>query len=111
MWKVLGFLQKNLVWSIPAFMVVGILVGVLTDPSVLKSLIIPLTFLMVYPMMINLQIQQVLSGGDFKVQLITQLINFGIVPFFAFGMGRLFFGDRPSSPWVCSWLRCCPPAA
>jgi ACR3 family arsenite transporter len=95
MWKVLGFLQKNLVWSIPAFMVAGILVGTLTDPSALKSLIIPLTFLMVYPMMINLQIQQVLSGGDLKVQLVTQVINFGIVPFFAFGMGRLFFADRP----------------
>ncbi|MGD1942086.1 MAG: arsenic resistance protein [Leptolyngbyaceae cyanobacterium] len=95
MWKILGFLQKNLVWSIPAFMVAGIVVGALIDPSALKSLIIPLTFLMVYPMMINLQIQQVLSGGDLKVQLITQLINFGIVPFFAFGMGRLFFTDRP----------------
>lgn len=95
MWKILGFLQKNLVWSIPAFMVAGIVVGALTDPSALKSLIIPLTFLMVYPMMINLQIQQVLSGGDLKVQLITQLINFGVVPFFAFGMGRLFFADRP----------------
>ncbi len=95
MWKILGSLQKNLVWSIPAFMVAGILVGALTDPSALKSLIIPLTFLMVYPMMINLQIQQVLSGGDLKVQLITQLINFGVVPFFAYGMGRLFFADRP----------------
>ncbi|NJL85710.1 MAG: arsenic resistance protein [Leptolyngbyaceae cyanobacterium SM1_1_3] len=95
MWKILGFLQKNLVWSIPAFMVAGIIVGALTNPAPLKSLIIPLTFLMVYPMMINLQIQQVLSGGDFRVQLLTQLINFGVVPFFAFGMGRLFFADRP----------------
>ena len=95
MWKVLGFMQKNLVWSIPAFMVAGIIVGVLTNPAPLKSLIIPLTFLMVYPMMINLQIQKVLSGGDTKVQLVTQLINFAVVPFFAFAMGRVFFGDRP----------------
>ncbi|MEA5599179.1 arsenic resistance protein [Rivularia sp. UHCC 0363] len=95
MWKVLGFFQKNLIWSIPACMVAGILVGALTDPSALTVLIIPLTFLMVYPMMINLQIQQVLSGGDLKVQLVTQLINFGVVPFFAFGMGWLFFADRP----------------
>ncbi|MEM6432519.1 MAG: bile acid:sodium symporter [Cyanobacteria bacterium P01_D01_bin.115] len=95
MWKVLGFIQKNLVWSIPAFMVAGIIVGALTNPVSLKSLIIPLTFLMVYPMMINLQIQKVLSGGDTKVQLVTQLINFAVVPFFALAMGRLFFGDRP----------------
>ena len=95
MWKVLGFMQKNLVWSIPAFMVAGIIVGVLTNPAPLKSLIIPLTFLMVYPMMINLQIQKVLSGGDTKVQIVTQVINFAVVPFFAWALGRVFFGDRP----------------
>lgn len=95
MWKILGFIQKNLVWSVPSFMIAGIIVGALTDPSPLKSLIVPLTFLMVYPMMINLQIQKVLSGGDTKVQLVTQLINFAVVPFFAFAMGRVFFGDRP----------------
>jgi ACR3 family arsenite transporter len=95
MWKALGFIQRNLVWSIPAFMVAGIIVGALTNPAPLKSLIIPLTFLMVYPMMINLQIQKVLSGGDTKVQIVTQVINFAVVPFFAFAMGRVFFGDRP----------------
>jgi ACR3 family arsenite efflux pump ArsB len=95
MWKILGFIQKNLVWSIPICMVTGILVGAFTNPAPLKALIIPLTFLMVYPMMINLQIQKVLSGGDFKVQLVTQVINFGLIPFFAFGMGKVFFADRP----------------
>ena len=95
MWNVLGFLQKYLTWSIPAFMVAGIAVGAIADPAPLKALIIPLTFLMVYPMMINLQVQKVFSGGDYKVQALTQFINFGIVPFFAFGMGKLFFSDRP----------------
>lgn len=95
MWKILGFIQKNLVWSIPICMVTGVLVGAFANPAPLKALIIPLTFLMVYPMMINLQIQKVLSGGDFKVQLLTQIINFGLIPFFAFGMGKLFFADRP----------------
>ncbi|MEO1127289.1 MAG: bile acid:sodium symporter [Cyanobacteria bacterium J06639_16] len=95
MLKVLGFIQKNLVWSIPILMVAGILVGALTNPAPLKALIIPLTFLMVYPMMVNLQLQKVLSGGDYRVQLLTQLINFGLIPFFAFGMGKIFFADQP----------------
>ncbi|NJM98998.1 MAG: arsenic resistance protein [Phormidesmis sp. RL_2_1] len=95
MWKVLGFIQKHLVWSVPVCMVAGIMVGALVDPAALKALIIPLTFLMVYPMMINLQVQEVFSGGDYKVQLVTQLMNFGIVPFFAFGMGKVFFADQP----------------
>lgn len=95
MWKFLGFIQKNLVWSVPICMIAGILVGAVINPAPLKVLIIPLTFLMVYPMMVNLQIQEVLSGGDTKVQAVTQLINFAIVPFFAFGMGQLFFADQP----------------
>lgn len=95
MWKALAFIQKNLVWSIPASMILGLVVGAIANPAPLKALIIPLTFLMVYPMMINLQLQKVLSGGDFQVQWVTQLINFAVVPFFAFGMGRLFFSDRP----------------
>lgn len=95
MWKVLGFIQKNLVWSVPVFMVAGLIFGAIANPAPLKALIIPLTFLMVYPMMINLQLQKVLSGGDYKVQLLTQLINFAVIPFFAFGMGKLFFADQP----------------
>jgi ACR3 family arsenite efflux pump ArsB len=95
MWKILITLQNNLVWSVPAFMVAGIIFGVLVDPLFLKALIVPLTFLMVYPMMINLQIQKVFSGGDFRLQLVTQLINFAVIPFLAYGLGKLFFQDQP----------------
>jgi ACR3 family arsenite transporter len=96
MWTVISTLKKNLIWSIPAFMIAGLIVGAITNPAPLKALIIPLTFLMVYPMMINLQVQKVFSGGDFKVQLVTQFINFALIPFFAYGLGYVFFGnDRP----------------
>lgn len=95
MWKLLETIQKNLVWAIPSSMIAGIIVGYLINPAPLKAWIVPLTFLMVYPMMINLQVQKVLSGQDYKLQLITQLINFAVVPFFAYGIGLIFFGDRP----------------
>jgi len=95
MWTLIAWLKKNLVWSIPLFMVGGLIFGAAFDPSFLKTLIIPLTFLMVYPMMINLQVQKVFSGGDLKVQWVTQFINFAVIPFVAYGLGLLFFGDRP----------------
>ena len=75
-------------------MIAGIIFGALADASFLKATIIPPTFLMVYPMMINLQIAKVFAGGDFKLQAITQIINFAVVPFFAFGIDKLFFSDR-----------------
>jgi arsenite transporter len=95
MWKKLSFVQKYLVYNIPIFMVVGIVFGYFKDPSFLKMFIMPLTFLMVYPMMVNLQLKKVFSRGDAKVQLVTQFINFAVIPFIAFGIGRVFFADSP----------------
>lgn len=76
-------------------MVLGLLFGAFLNPAPLKTLIVPMTFLMVYPMMINLQLNKLFTGGDFKLQVITQIINFAVVPFFAFGIGKLFFNEQP----------------
>lgn len=94
-WAMLGWLKANLIWSIPGAMLLGLAFGALTDPAFLKSLILPLTLLMIYPMMVNLQIKKVLSGHDYKLQLTALFINFGIVPFVAFALGRLFLADNP----------------
>ena len=93
-WTVLGWLKTNLVWSIPAAMLLGLAFGAVVDASFLKPYILPLTFLMVYPMMINLQIKKVLSGQDYKLQLSALFINFAIVPFVAYGLGRVFFAGN-----------------
>jgi arsenite transporter len=96
MWKSISLLQKYLVYTIPLSMAAGITVGWFMDVSGLKAMIIPLTFLMVYPMMVNLQIKKVFSLGDSKkLQFVTLLINFAVIPFVAFGIGKVFFADRP----------------
>lgn len=95
MWKILAKLNQNLILAIPAMMLAGFVFGVVTDAAFLKSLILPFTFLMVYPMMVTLKIRQVLEGGDGKAQLLTQAINFAVIPFVAFGLGKLFFAERP----------------
>jgi len=95
MWKYLGMISKNLVIAIPVVMVLGFVFGVIVETGFLKNLIIPFTFLMVYPMMVTLKIRKVFEGGDIKAQVLTQCINFGIIPFISFGMGILFFKDQP----------------
>lgn len=95
MFKVLQLIQKNLIWSIPICMVLGLVYGFSIDPKPLKMLIVPFTFLMVYPMMVNLQIQKVFAPGDACLQLCAQGINFGIIPFVAFGLGKVFFSQEP----------------
>jgi ACR3 family arsenite efflux pump ArsB len=95
MWKLLMLISKNLVLAIPAVMALGFAGGLLGNVGWLKSLIVPFTFLMVYPMMVTLKIREVFSGGDVRAQVITQLVNFAIVPFLTFGVGWIFFREQP----------------
>ncbi|MCK5862542.1 MAG: bile acid:sodium symporter [Candidatus Hydrogenedentes bacterium] len=94
--KILSTIQKNLVWAIPVVMLAGFLFGsTIMDVSFLKRLIIPLTFLMVYPMMVNLQVRKIFEGGDTKVQIVTQILNFTVIPFIAYTIGKIAFPDSP----------------
>lgn len=94
MWSLLSSINKNLVLAIPTLMAAGFIYGLVTDAGWVKSLIVPFTFLMVYPMMVTLRIKKVLEGGDGRAQLLTQLINFAVIPFAAFGLGKIFFPEN-----------------
>ena len=92
----LRVLQKNLGLTVPLFMAAGFVTGLfLNNPSSLSVLILPLTFLMVYPMMVTMQYKKIKEGGDGKVQLAAQVINFLIIPFIAYFLGKLFFVGQP----------------
>ena len=91
MWKFIEYLKKNLTISIPMFMVAGLTFGVLFDTSSLKSFITPFTILMVYPMMVNLNVKELMSKGNPKLQLTAQGINFLVMPFIGLLIGNLFF--------------------
>jgi len=91
MWRVLAFLQKNLVWSIPISMGLGLVYGFLFDAGPLKQFIIPATFIMVYPMMVTLNVKTIFKGRDLRLQITTQVINFVLVPLMAYYTGKLFF--------------------
>jgi len=93
--QLIRLVTGNLVRAIPVAMLAGLLFGLLMPTGWLRSLIVPLTFLMVYPMMVGLKISQLAERGDGRVQLLTQAINFGVIPFVAYGLGLLFFPDRP----------------
>lgn len=95
MFSMLTAINRNLVTAIPVMMLAGFLYGWLAKAIWLQSLIIPFTFLMVYPMMVTLKLKKMLEGGDLKAQLVTQAINFGVIPLVAFALGGLFFPDQP----------------
>ena len=95
MFKFLKLIKQNLILFIIGSISLGVLIGALVDVSGLKVLIMPLTFMLVYPMLVTLKFDTLLEGFNFKLQGITQLINFIIFPLIAFGLGLLFFNDQP----------------
>jgi ACR3 family arsenite efflux pump ArsB/nucleotide-binding universal stress UspA family protein len=94
MLKLLSMLQKKLVWAIPAAMAGGLLFGYLADASPFKKLILPVTFVMIYPMMVTLNVKSVLKGGGVKLQITAQAINFFLIPLVAYFTGKLFFAGE-----------------
>lgn len=95
MWSLLFWMQKHLVWSIPLAMIAGFIAGQMTDPDPLRMAILPLTFLMVYPMMVTMNLRQLLQPGGGKLLWVTQALNFILIPAIGYGAGLLFFPDEP----------------
>lgn len=98
MWKILQKVNKNLIIVIPLFLLGGFIFGILVDPATsqkLKTLLVPLTVLMVFPMMVTLNIGNLKKGLNYQLQATAQLINFIIIPIAAFALGKIFFPDQP----------------
>ena len=91
--KLLRALNRNLVTAIPVTMALGFVFGLSLDARFLKGLVPIITFVMVYPMMVTLQYRKVLQSGDARLQALTQGLNFLVIPFLGFGIGRLFLSD------------------
>ncbi len=88
-------MTRHLVIAIPVAMLAGLAYGNAFDPLWLKGWIVPLTVLMVYPMMVNLNVQKLLNLQHLRVQCVAQLVNFAVIPFVAFGIGKMFFPGQP----------------
>jgi len=93
--RVLKFIKEHLISSIFISVLLGLFIGNSYDVTWLKNLIIPLTFVLVYPMMVTLNLHSIFSKSDVKLHIVTQLINFIVFPGITFLLGYLFFSDQP----------------
>lgn len=91
----LSTLSKNLVVWIPVAMGLGLATGLLVDLASLKSLVLPLTMLMVYPMLVNFRPAEALDLKDSKAVGIAMALDFVALPLIAWGLAMLFFRDQP----------------
>ncbi|MHC4071096.1 MAG: arsenic resistance protein [Planctomycetota bacterium] len=96
LWRLSLFLKRQLLFVIPLTVILAIVAGYAWDLIALKQLTIPFTILIVYPMMIGLPLRSVVTLTDTKVLLVTQIVNFAIIPFIGYGVSLLFFRQHPS---------------
>ena len=73
----------------------SLITGILVDLSAAKPLILPLTMLMVYPMLVNFRPAQAFSMKDGRAVGVAMGLNFVIFPLLAWALASLFFSDDP----------------
>lgn len=89
-------LKSNLLYVVLISLVTGLLFGqvVGTDTKgLLQAAVVPILFLMIYPMMINIDLQEVINVRKHaKAVGLTLFVNFGLSPLLAVGLAQVFFG-------------------
>jgi len=93
--KFLMLIKKRLLLFIVFSILLGVVIGANFDVAWLKNTIMPLTFVLVYPMMVTLNFRSLTEKMNYKLQITTQLINFIVFPLIAYGLGLLFFKEEP----------------
>lgn len=92
--KLLKWINAHLVVCLLLAMILGVVFGNYVDTRSLRSFVSPLSFFMVYPMMVTLNYKSIFKKGNTKLQLTTQAINFIYLPIMAYVFGILFFSDE-----------------
>jgi ACR3 family arsenite efflux pump ArsB len=94
--NVLIALKQNLIYVVVASLATGLAFGQIADAgtkSLLKAAVVPVLFLMIYPMMINIDLREIINiRRHAKVVAVSFLLNFGFAPLLAVGLAEMFFG-------------------
>jgi len=93
--RALGSLSKHLVVLIPIAMLAGLGVGLVADVSGLKTLVLPMTMLMVYPMLVNFRVQEAFDLKDSRAIGLAMLLDFVAMPVLAWVFALAFFRQEP----------------
>lgn len=86
---------RNIALTIPVVLVAGFITGLYVDTSPLKSYLLPVTMVMIYPMMIGFKLGEIINLAHKKLILVSLGINFLIIPLLAYFLGVLFLLDDP----------------
>ncbi len=86
---------RNLPLAIFLALLVGFGAGLGWDTMPLKHLILPLTFIIIYPSMIGFRANEIFGRSHGKLLAVAMLINFALIPGLAYLLGIGFLLDSP----------------
>ncbi|ESS11746.1 MAG: arsenite efflux pump ACR3 related permease [uncultured archaeon A07HR60] len=91
-------IKSNLIYVVIGSLVAGLLFGQLTGATyrpILQAAVMPVLFLMIYPMMINIDLREVVNVRRHAGVVVgSLLLNFGIAPLLAVGLAQVFFSGN-----------------
>lgn len=93
--KLYFFPQKHLLISVPATLLLGFIVGTFVDTSFLKSTILFATIIMIYATMVGFKWKELTHLKEKKILFASIVINFIIIPFIAFLIGKTMLQHHP----------------
>lgn len=93
--KLYFFPQKHLLISVPATLSLGFIVGTFVDTSFLKSTILFATIIMIYATMVGFKWKELTHLKEKKILFASIVINFIIIPFIAFLIGKTMLQHHP----------------
>lgn len=93
--RALSSLSRHLVVLIPIAMAAGLAAGLLFDVRSLQALVLPMTMLMVYPMLVNFRVSEALNLRDGRAIGLAMVLDFVVLPLLAWGLALVFFPGEP----------------
>jgi ACR3 family arsenite efflux pump ArsB len=97
--RALKTVKGNLIYVVVASLAAGLLFGQVAGEgtkATLRAAVVPILFLMIYPMMINIDLREVVHfrrhAGPVGLSL---LVNFAVAPLLAVALARTFFQGQP----------------
>ncbi len=88
-------IKQNLIYVVVTSLAAGLSFGQVAGPGtkdLMRAAVVPVLFLMIYPMMINIDLREVLNVRENAGPVgLSLLANFGLAPLLAVGLSRVFF--------------------
>lgn len=92
--KIFTFPARNLIYVIPAVILTALVSGRYVDTSFMKTLILPVAMMTIFPAMIGFQPRELIRFTELRLMSVNLLLNFLVIP-----LAGLIIGSLLLAPW------------